>query len=157
MRGEVSAAAEAWYERGRRRSAGEAAARCSSSAARAAAARWRPWCPAGAAVDGQAPAAQFGDGAGDGDAEPGAAVLAGEGGVAERGEGLRQAPPAARRHADAGIGDFEHDAVARGKGRERDLAALRGEAQGILDDIADHALEAEAVAAQRRAGGSARR
>ena len=63
------------------------------------------------ALDGDVPAHHLGEAAADDEAEAGAAVLAGGGGVG-LGEGLEELAELLRRHADAGVGHPEDHDVA---------------------------------------------
>jgi hypothetical protein len=111
----------------------------------------------GNALEPDAAAHEVHEAAADGEAEPGAAVLAGGGHVGLR-EGLEELRRLFGRHADARVahGELELHLVARALEQldvEPDLAAL-GELDGVVDEVGEDLAEAQRVAEQvfRKAG-----
>ena len=105
----------------------------------------------GLAFEPDAPAHQLDQPPADGQAQPGAAVLARGGHVGLR-ERLEQLRRLLRRHADAGVahGELELHLLAGALEQfdvEPDLAAL-GELDGVVDEVGQDLAEAERIAQQ---------
>src|SRR5712691_1687414 len=97
------------------------------------------------AFDPDAAAVHFDDVLGDGEAQAGAAELAGARSV-DAIEALEDARLVGGGDADAGIGDGEDDFGAAGFGADRDLAARERVLRGVVEQILQDFREAAAVA-----------
>ena len=105
-----------------------------------------------AVATGSTDAAELGDGTGNGDAQARPTGRTAQRSVAKS-ERLRQGGEPVGRHADPGVGNLQHNPVGCRIRGNIHPAASRREADGVLDDIAGHALEREAISDQPRATG----